>query len=63
VTGFIDSWKHAGRPRETWGQVTVTSWWVLPVSGPLPGCLAEPGEFVLEVSRYADRPGWWITAG
>jgi hypothetical protein len=43
----------------------LTSWqrYRLPlkVSGPMPGRPAERGEFVMEVSSTATRPGWWIT--
>jgi hypothetical protein len=43
--------------------VSLDSWWLLKVYGPLPGQPGQSGRFVMEVSRYADRPGWWITAG
>jgi hypothetical protein len=31
------------------------------VCGPLPGRPAERREFVMEVTGYGHRPGWWIT--
>jgi hypothetical protein len=61
VTEVLDGWEHPGSPQEMLGQATVTRWWQLKVSGPLPGRPAERGEFVMEVSPFGHRPGWWIT--
>jgi hypothetical protein len=44
------------------GKATLIKWWLLKVSGPLPGRPAERGEFVMEVSLYGAPAGWWITA-
>jgi hypothetical protein len=60
VTGILDRWAHPGRAEETLGKATLIKWWLLKVSGPLPGRPAETGEFVMEVSAYGDPPGWWI---
>ena len=60
VTEILDSWQHPRPPEETLGQPTLTKWWLLKVSGPLPGRPAERGEFVMEVSAYGAPPGWWI---
>ena len=45
------------------GKPDLIKWWLLKVSGPLPGRPAELGEFIMEVSLHGDRPGWWITVG
>jgi hypothetical protein len=63
VTEILDSWQHPGQPRDLWGQATAIRWWRLKVSGPLPGRPAERGEFIMEITKYGDPPGWWITAG
>jgi hypothetical protein len=61
VTAVLDGWEHPGHLQETRGQATVTNWWRLKVSGPLPGHPGERGEFIMEVATYGHRPGWWIT--
>ena len=61
VTGILDRWAHPGRAEDTIGKPALIKWWLLKVSGPLPGRPAEPGGFVMEVSGYGDPPGWWIT--
>jgi hypothetical protein len=63
VTGILDRWAHPGRAEETLGKATLIKWWLLKVSGPLPGRPAELGEFIMEVSAYGAPPGWWITVG
>jgi hypothetical protein len=60
VTEILDSWQHPRRPEETLDVADLTKWWLLKVSGPLPGRPAERGEFVMEVSTYGHPPGWWI---
>jgi hypothetical protein len=60
VTGILDSWAHPGRPEDTLGKPDLIKWWLLKVSGPLPGHPAERGEFIMEVSFYGDPAGWWI---
>jgi hypothetical protein len=59
VTEVLDSWE-AEDYVEMRGQPDVTRWWRLKVYGPLPGKPTGTGEFVMEVSAYGDRPGWWI---
>jgi hypothetical protein len=60
---ILDHWAHPGRAEETLGKQILIKWWLLRVSGPLPGRPADRGEFVMQVSFYGDPPGWWITAG
>ena len=60
MTGLLDRWQHPGRAEDTLGKATLT-WWLLKVSGPLPGRPAERGEFVMEISHCGDRRCWWIT--
>jgi hypothetical protein len=60
VTRVLDGWEQQPQPPLP-GKAAVISWWQLEVSGPLPGQPGERGRFMMEVSRYADRPGWWIT--
>ena len=62
VTGILDHWQHPGRAEQWLGKATLTKWWLLKVSGPLPWCPTDHGEFVMQVSRYGDRRLWWITA-
>jgi hypothetical protein len=61
VTEILDRWEHPGSPEQTPGKPGLVKWWLLKVSGPLPGRPAELGEFVMEVSFYGHPPGWWIT--
>jgi len=61
VTEILDRWQHPGRVQETWGRATVAKWWLLKVSGPLPGRPGVTGEFVMEISAYGHRSRWWIT--
>jgi hypothetical protein len=63
VTEILDSWQHHRPPEETLGKATLTKWWLLRVTGPLPGRPAESGEFVMEVSFHGDPADWWITVG
>ena len=63
VTGILDRWQHPGRAEDTIGKATLIKWWLLKVSGPLPGRPDKRGEFVMETSFYGSPPGWWITAG
>ena len=62
VTGILDRWAHPGRAEDTLGKAALIRWWLLKVSGPLPGRPAERGEFIMEVSGYGAPPGWWIRA-
>ena len=55
VTEILDRWAHPGRAEDTLGKATLIKWWLLKVSGPLPGRPAERGEFVMEVS-FLRRP-------
>ena len=61
VTGILDSWQHPGRAEDTLGKPVLIKWWLLKVSGPLPGRPAKCGEFLIGASFYGDPPGWWIT--
>jgi hypothetical protein len=61
VTKVLDGWEYPGHVSEAYGQATVAEWWQLAVSGPLPGQPGESGRFIMKVSRYGDRPGWWVT--
>jgi hypothetical protein len=61
VTGILDHWQHPGRAEDTLGKPDLIKWWLLKVSGPLPGRPAERGEFVMQVSFYGRPPGWFIT--
>jgi hypothetical protein len=63
VTEILDRWEHPGSPEQMLGKPVLIKWWLLKVSGPLPGRPAERGEFVMEVRFYGSSPGWWITAG
>jgi hypothetical protein len=63
VTAILDHWAHPGSAKDTLGKAILINWWLLRVSGPLPGRPAETGEFTMEVSGYGDPPGWWITVG
>ena len=60
VTAILDRWAHPGRAEDTAGKPDLINWWLLKVSGPLPGRPAELGEFVMEVSAYGAPAGWWI---
>lgn len=61
VTEILDRWERPGRAEDMLGKPDLIKWWLLKVSGPLPGRPAELGEFVMEVSAYGSPPGWWIT--
>ena len=63
MTGILDRWAHPRRPEETLGKAALIKWWLLKVSGPLPGYSADLGEFVMAVSSYGARSLWWITVG
>jgi hypothetical protein len=62
VTEILDRWAHPGRAEDTLGKAILVQWWLLRVCGPLPGRPAERDEFIMEVTKYGDPPGWWITA-
>ena len=62
VTEILDRRAHPGRAEDTAGKAALIRWWLLKVSGPLPGRPAELGEFTMEVSAYGAPPGWWIRA-
>ena len=62
VLKVIENWTceryHAvvGTPGET-------KRFTLRVSGPLPGNPSTDGEFVMVVTRFGDRAGWWAQPG
>ena len=37
VTEILDRWAHPARAEETLGKAALIKWWLLNVSGPLPG--------------------------
>jgi hypothetical protein len=57
VTEILDHWEHPKHAKDTLGKAILIKWWLLRVSGPLPGRPAERGEFVMEVSFRSDPPG------
>lgn len=57
VIEILDHWKHPGRVQDTLGKPDLIKWWLLRVSGPLPGRPAEVGEFVMQASFYGSPPG------
>ena len=57
VTETLDYWERPGSPEQTLGKPDMIKWWLLKVSGPLPGRPAELGEFVMQISFYGDPPG------
>lgn len=61
VTEILDRWERPGRAEDMLGKPDLIKWWLLKVSGPLPGRPGELGESVMQVSFYADPPVWWIT--
>jgi hypothetical protein len=61
VTEILDRWERPGSPEQMLGKPDLIKWWLLKVSGPLPGRPAERGEFVMQVSFYGSPPGWFIT--
>src|SRR5947207_14654324 len=61
VTEILDRWAHPGRAEDTLGKPVLIKWWLLNVSGPLPGRQAERGEFLMEVAAYGHTTLWWIT--
>ena len=63
MTKILDRWEHPGSPEQTPGKPGLVKWWLMKVSGPLPGRPAGRGEFVMQASFHGDPPGWWITIG
>lgn len=61
VTEILDCREHPRSPEQMLGKPDLIRWWLLKVSGPMPGHPADRREFVMQASACGDPRGWWIT--